>query len=524
MKGRCRAALVACVALLISASPTAATTHEGALVRTDLGWVKGIQADDHRVFQGIPYAAAPTGDRRWRSPAPARPWPGVRDATKPGPRCAQPTPPGQPTGTSEDCLYLNVTVPRAAGGRKPVMVWLHGGGFIEGAGSDFDARHLATTGGVIVVTVNYRLGVFGLFAHAGLAGSGGFALEDQQAALRWVRRNATAFGGDPGNVTLFGESAGGKSVCAHLASPRAAGLFQRAIMQSAPCTGSVPAGTMFPGVPAFRQWPSVADRQADGARVAERLGCTDAATALACLRRVPTERLLTLHDQFITPAVGSPVLPQDPERALATGRFHRVPVISGTTRDEMRYMVALFYELPGTPITARTYARLLRHAFGEQADRVARHYPLARYASPGLAWAALTTDMLFACPTYERNRSLAQRVRTYAFEFAGDDFVTEIPGSDFPLEAAHGAELAYLFPVPGLDARRRQLSTTMIRYWTAFARTGDPNTPGLPRWQTFTPTRPGTQSLALPPDPTGPIDVAAAHRCAFWAGPARPTT
>ncbi|SDI96532.1 carboxylesterase/lipase family protein [Nonomuraea jiangxiensis] len=518
MNGRWWVVLAACVAQLISAAPAVAAVHEGALVRTDLGWVKGAQGNDHRVFQGIPYAAAPTGNRRWRSPAPARPWPGVRNAIKPGPRCVQRATPGQPTGTSEDCLYLNVTVPRSPGGRKPVMVWLHGGGFIEGAGSDFDAHRLATTGNVIVVTVNYRLGVFGLFAHPGLAGSGGFALEDQQAALRWVRRNAVAFGGDPGNITLFGESAGGKSVCAHLASPRAAGLFQRAIMQSAPCTGTVPAGTMFPGVPAFRQWPSVADRQADGARLAAGLGCADPATALACLRRLPTERLLPLHDQFITPAVGSPVLPRDPERALAAGMFHRVPVISGATRDEMRYMVALFYELPGTPITGRTYARLLRRAFGEQADRVARRYPLAQYASPGLAWATLTTDVVFACPTYERNRSLAQRVRTYAFEFAGDDVMTEIPGSDFPLGSAHGAELAYLFPTPGLDDRRRQLSTTMIEYWTAFARTGDPNAPGLPRWRTFDPARPSTQSLAVPPDPTGPTDLAAAHRCAFWAG------
>ncbi|RBQ19114.1 carboxylesterase family protein [Spongiactinospora rosea] len=494
-----------------------AAVHQDALVRTDLGWVKGVEAGGHRVFHGIPYAAAPVGDRRWRSPAPARPWAGVRDAAEPGPRCAQPAPPGRPGGASEDCLYLDVTVPGGSRGRRPVMVWLHGGGFVEGAGSDFAARRLATTGDVIVVTVNYRLGVFGLFAHPGLAGSGGFALEDQQAALRWVRRNAAAFGGDPGNVTLFGESAGGKSVCAHLASPGAAGLFQRAIMQSAPCTGTVPAGAMFPGVTAFRQWPSVADRQADGARLAAGLGCADPATALACLRRVPAERLLPLHDRFITPAFGSSVLPRDPERALASGAFHRVPVISGATRDEMRYMVALFYELPGTPITARTYAELLRRAFGERAGRVARRYPAGRYASPGLAWAAVTTDVVFACPAYERNRSMARRVRTYAFEFAGEDVLTEIPNSDFPLGAAHGAELAYLFPAPGLGARARRLSTTMIEYWTTFARTGDPNAPGLPHWPAFHPARPSTQSLAAPPAPTGPADVAAAHQCAFWA-------
>ncbi|MFI6814921.1 carboxylesterase/lipase family protein [Nonomuraea sp. NPDC050328] len=486
------------------------TTPASPQVRTDLGWVKGTQTAGHRLYQGIPYAAAPTGERRWRSPGPAAPWPGVRDATAPGPRCTQPT---APAGTSEDCLYLNVTVPRTPGGRKPVMVWLHGGGFVEGAGSDFDARRLAATGDVIVVTVNYRLGVFGLFAHPGLAGSGGFALEDQQAALRWVRRNAAAFGGDPGNVTLFGESAGGKSVCAHPASPGAAGLFQRAIMQSAPCTGTVPAGTMFPGLPAFHQWPTVAEREGDGARLAAEVGCADPATALACLRRLPAERLLPLHDRFITPAAGSPVLPKDPERAMAEGAFHRVPVISGTTRDEMRYMVALFYELPGTPITAATYARLLEEAFGARAGEVARRYPLDRYGSPGLAWASLTTDVVFSCPTHERNGSLARRVRTYAYEFTGADVTTEIPGSDFPLGSAHGAELAYLFPASGRDP----LSALMIKYWTAFARTGDPNTPGLPRWPAFDPDRPTTQVLASPPARTEPGDLATAHQCGFWS-------
>lgn len=425
-----------------------------------------------------------------------------------------------PASTAEDCLYLNVVTPRSPGGRKPVMVWLHGGGFIEGAGGDFDARQLAVVGDVVVVTVNYRLGIFGLFAHPGLAGSGGFALEDQQAALRWVRRNAAAFGGDPGRVTLFGESAGGKSVCAHLAAPASAGLFHRAIMQSAPCTGTVPAGTMFPGVPAFSQWPTVAARQTDGQQIAARLGCPEPATAVACLRRVPPEQLLPWHDQFISPAYGNTVLPRDPERLITAGRTRRVPVISGATRDEMRYLVALFHELPGRPITDGTYEDLLKQAFGNEASRVARRYPPRRYGSPGLAWATLTTDRVFACPTYQRNRRLARTAPVYAFEWTEADPATDIPGLSFPLGAAHGAELSYLFPPteprPPFTADQWRLSSVLIRYWARFARTGDPNGPGLPRWDPFTAAS-YTQSLAAPTRAIAPTDVARTHHCDFWA-------
>lgn len=519
------AALLTVVTLTQAAPATQDSTEreDQAVVSTDRGRLRGLTTARYRQFTAIPYAAAPVGELRWRAPRPARPWRGVRDATEPAPRCAQRESARAPASTTEDCLYLNVVTPRTAGTRKPVMVWLHGGGFLEGSGGDFDARRLAVTGDVVVVTVNYRLGVFGLFAHPGLAGSGGFALADQQAALRWVRRNAAAFGGDPGNVTLFGESAGGKSVCAHLASPASAGLFHRAITQSAPCTGTVPAGTMFPGVPAFSQWPSVARQRAAGERVAAQLGCPGGTpAALACLRRLPPKRLLAQHDQFMAPAHGNAALPRDPERLLDAGRLRRVPVLSGTTRDEMRLIVATAYELPGQPISADDYAELLDTAFGARASEVARRYPVTAYASPGLAWATLTTDRVFACPTHDRNRRLARRMPVYAYEWGEPDPATDIPGLSFPLGAAHAAELSYLFPPedprPPFSADQWRLSDTVIRHWARFARTGDPNGPGLPRWPRFSATSPTpyTHALVAPPRDIGPVDLAREHHCGFW--------
>jgi para-nitrobenzyl esterase len=180
-----------------------------AVVQTDAGPVRGTVTDDHRLFQGIPYAASTAGELRWRPPQPARPWTQVRDATRPGPMCPQqPSSYADVASVAEDCLCLNVVVPRTAGPQRPVMVWIHGDGAI-GAGSFFDARRLATVGDVMVVMINYRLGIFGAFGYPGLEGSGAFGLQDQQAALGWVVRNAAAFGGDPGNVTVFGESYGG---------------------------------------------------------------------------------------------------------------------------------------------------------------------------------------------------------------------------------------------------------------------------------------------------------------------------
>ncbi|MCO5975089.1 carboxylesterase family protein [Actinoallomurus sp. WRP6H-15] len=219
-----------------------------------------------------------------------------RDATKPGPVCAQ-LPYNKPVGSavSEDCLTLNVTTPRGASAARPVMVFLHGGDLTSGSGSQFEPRRMAAQGDVVVVTVNYRLGIFGFFGHAGLPGSGTFGLQDQQAALRWVRRNAAAFGGDARNVTLFGQSAGAISTCGQLTSPAAKGLYDKVIIQSASCGSYTPTlmpGRQAPATAATDKWKPLATVDAQGGALAGDLGCADEATAIACLRGLPTDRLL----------------------------------------------------------------------------------------------------------------------------------------------------------------------------------------------------------------------------------------
>jgi para-nitrobenzyl esterase len=241
----------------------------------------------------------------------------------------QPSAYAEVASVAEDCLCLNVTTPRAAGPQqpRPVMVWIHGDGAI-GAGSFFDARRLATVGDVVVVTINYRLGIFGAFGYPGLEGSGTFGLQDQQAALRWVARNAAAFGGDPGNVTVFGESYGGLSTSAHLVAPASEGLFQRAIIQSGFALMDMPAGSMFPGLPAvpWYGWRASSEVEALGAAVAPQLGCADPAAALRCLRALQVQDLFAHAQPFQPYGIGNPVVPDVPAHALREGRFHRVPV------------------------------------------------------------------------------------------------------------------------------------------------------------------------------------------------------
>ena len=486
--------VVAILALTATGPPPAAGNP--AVVRTDAGRVEGTVHDGYRTFQGVPYAAAPTGDLRWRAPQPVAPWRGVRPATAPGPACAQNAlgSGGTPTG-AEDCLYLNVTTPARRRERLPVLVWLHGGSFQTGSGDMYGARRLATQGDIVVVTVNYRLGVFGYFGLPGLAGSGTFGLQDQQAALRWVRRNAAAFGGDPGNITLAGQSAGGESTCAHLGSPGAAGLFDKAIIQSGSCLTSWPDGLFLPGIEAGSSWEPVTKVTHAGVDLAADVGCPPGRGRLACLRGQPQDELLRLTqgaglDAFAAPAYGTALLPLHPAEALRRGAFRRVPVLSGHTREEHRSLVQF-----AGPVD---YDTVLRTAFGAQAARVAAVYPVEAYASPALAWAAVATDRIWACTTLAGNRLLAAHTPVYAYEFA------EAEGS--PWGAYHGSELPYLFEVTGLPGQPQPaLTDRMIASWSRFAATGQPGWPAMPHAEVLAA---GVQ---------GPVDVGAEHHCAFWA-------
>ncbi|MFG2003721.1 carboxylesterase/lipase family protein [Spirillospora sp. NPDC048911] len=515
------------------AGPASASAEAagGSLVVTDKGAVRGKVTEGVREFQGIPYAAPPVGEYRWGSPRPAQAWNGVRDATRPGASCAQNEGIfGEKRSISEDCLFVNVTSPRRAA-KLPVMVWIHGSGFRNGSGALYRPYDLVRRGDVVVVTVNYRLGLFGFLGHPALDGgtatkrSGNFGLEDQQAALRWVQRNATAFGGDPRNVTVFGESAGGVSACSQLTSPAAAGLFQRAIVQSGPCTvmnwpewdGSVSqAGHWLPRPRA------AAEKQ--GLSVAADLGCADPATAATCLRDLPAEKLLTKSDYGFSPVYGGGgVLPLSPAKAMATGRFNKVPVMHGMTRHEYRTFEAAqqIYGVPPMKDEAEYAQRVVAYVGEDKAPKVLARYPAANYGSLSEAWSAVVTDANFARSVGDVSRTLAGQVPTYAYEFADGKapWVAGAPEPTFPVGAFHAAELQYQFDTDYFAGRRlsppqERLAGQMTRYWTRFARTGDPNGPGSPRWR---PTSGDTaQSLAPGTGGVRPMNFSADHGYEFW--------
>ncbi|MPZ86205.1 MAG: carboxylesterase family protein [Actinophytocola sp.] len=477
-----------------AASSAAAAAPSADVVRTGSGLVRGTSEGPLRLFQGIPFARPPVGSLRWQAPRPVRPWGGVYDATFPRSQCAQIAPAyGGSTTYGEDCLYLNVTAPTRRHGRLPVMVWLHGGSNLTGSGSAYDAAALAGEGDVVVVTVNYRLGVFGWLAHPSFgSGTGNYGLLDQQAALRWVRRNAAAFGGDPRNVTLFGESAGAADTCASLVSPTAAGLFHKAVMQSYSC--AFPARTM----------PAA---EADAASVAAAVGCADA----GCLRGVSAKTLL---ERFAAlgaaagPVVGDRVLPRQPADAIARGRFNRMPVMHGNTLDEMRLYVALFYP---QPITEEQYDDIVLATYG---PAVLTRYPAASYPEPRIALATIQTDYggpLSTCTHLDAYRLLAERVPVYAYQFADREAPPLIDAPGFDEGAEHATELTFLWPnlLGSLTEPQERLSDRMVRYWTTFAHDGRPA--GWPRF------RDADDVLSLSPDRIRPVDIAEQSNCAFWS-------
>jgi para-nitrobenzyl esterase len=500
-----------------SASTSAGTNPDTPLVvATAGGTVRGQAVAATDEFLGIPYAAPPVGALRWQPPRPPAPWHGIRAATSYAPHCPQPSSTFGQASTSEDCLYLNVFTSATNKARNlPVMVWVHGGSLRTGESNDYNPAELVRHG-VVVVTINYRLGALGFLADAALAGrpggpSGNYGLMDQQAALRWVQRNIRGFGGDPGDVTVFGESAGGLSVLSQLASPGARGLFQRAIVES--------------GTYQLTQQP-LAAAEAAGKAFAAEAGCaTNTASAkntAACLRGLPVSTILANENPVgYMPDVDGAVLTQSIKSALARGQFNRVPVVIGTNHDEYRLFVAVFQFL-GQRVTAANYQSMIASTLGVSpaiAGKIAAQYPLSRYPSPPVALGAVGTDAIFACHALTADESLARYVPTYAYEF-NDESAPELflPPVGFPYGAAHASELPYLFsqttisrPI-GLSAAQQQLAAAMKQDWTNMAKTGIP----AAGWPKFTSA--GHQMLSLvPPTPQVETDFAAQHHCAFWA-------
>jgi para-nitrobenzyl esterase len=490
----------------IRSADRAAAGVPGPVVVTDRGAVRGFASGGIQSFLGIPYAAAPVGGRRWAPPAPHASWVGVRSATTFAPGCPQGASLLAEASTDEDCLYLNVFTPGGVGGKPwPVMVWIHGGGLVSGDASSYLPDRLVAQG-VVVVTLDYRLGVLGFLAHPALAvggvdrASGNYGLLDQQYALRWVQRNIAAFGGDPHEVTLFGQSAGGLSVHDQLASPEDRGLFQRAIVESGGYSGSQ---------------PTLKQAEAAGEAFAARVGCR--VQTAVCLRRVPVAALLAAQPSFeVTPVVDGRFLTRTITSAFAAGRFVRVPVIEGSTRDEFRFFVVTG-GLLGIPRTR--YRETISAILGvgpSTAGAIAERYPPRAYSSPSVALAAAATDALYACRAHEAARALARFVPTYQYEFADEGAPRFFPAArDFPLGAYHAAELEYLFTLRGvpslLTGSHEDLSEAMLRLWAQFARTGSPGSD----WPRLTQANTAVE-LLTPPAPSVETGFAAEHHCTFW--------
>ena len=447
------------------------------------------------VFRGIPYAAAPVGDLRWRPPAPHRPRNGPQAAKAFSAVCVQTERltaweksiatvfgtadrvDATPRNTSEDCLYLNVWTNNLGGQTpQPVMVWVHGGSNVAGEGSSpwYDGSMLARRG-VVVVTINYRLGVFGFLAHPALSAespdrvSGNYALLDQLAALRWVQANIKQFGGDPDRVTIFGESAGSLDLVALMASPSSAGLFHRAIAQS-----GAPMGI------ALR----LAQAEAQGTAFADASGA-DTAGIAGALRRKPAAELLELAERLvpagklqIQPVIDGWLLPDAAGRIFSTGKQRQVPLMIGSNAREMTTLRAY---LPRIERTVAAYRGWLRQTVGADAERFAELYPVHSDAEVEDALIDATTDSLFTCPARFAARAMA-RVGTpaYLYQF------TRVRPRGQSLGAYHAAEITHVFetrlpwlPWEPVDDR---LSVAMAKYWVAFATTGTPAAEGLPAW------------------------------------------
>lgn len=469
------------VAVCVLATTTASCVwahpaREG--VATDRGVVIGTQTEYGRQFLGIPYAAPPIGKLRWRPPVIAPRWSTPRLAQQFGNSCPQTASPFGLASVDEDCLYLNVyTPPRGhRAQRYPVMVWFHPGAFQFGEADDYDPRKLVSRG-VIVVTVNYRLGTLGFLAHPALSAgsrdstSGNYGILDQQAALRWVRKNIDGFGGDPREVTLFGGSAGGLSVLTHLVSPQSRGLFGRAIVQSGAYS---------------LQPPTLAEAEAQGGVFAAAAGCE--AQDAQCLRALPVGEILAKQIPGVLgflPTVDGKVLPRAYGEAFATGRFNRVPVMQGSTHDEYRLFVPLFFDFVNGPATPELYPAGISLLLGvppADVPAIMSEYPLANYADTDTALATLATDAVFACNRERVTDGLMHHVPTWTYEF-NDTTAPQryLPPASVPYGAYHESELQYLFdlvtnaPTVPLDASQRKLSGAMVAAWANFAQTGNPN-------------------------------------------------
>jgi para-nitrobenzyl esterase len=480
---------------------------ENALVRIRQGLLQGTMLGGMRVFKGIPYAAPPVGALRWVAPQPAAGWEGIRVVTELAAQCPQQGGLSR-VRESEDCLYLNIWSPQVERSAKlPVMVWLHGGGLLFGSASRpiFDGSRLADAGGVVLVTLNYRLGALGFYADEQLmmespgAGAGNYGFLDQQAALRWVKENIAAFGGDPENVTLFGESAGATSVCVHMAAPSSQGLFHRAVVQSGLCTVD--------GL----QMPDYIDAWA---HLAEWTSCDEAENALACLRRLSADAVTSANRPPVMEYPGGlyynhPLPVWNMERGLAIdgvfsttslseafarGLMAPVPTILGYVADEWTSFLA-----PERDALNEKGAldAILARKFGARAAEVKVAYASNDSAeTPAQLLSRIAGDDLIVCPTLYAASALAAAGRD-VFVYSLEKRLQHL--EDRFLGAFHTSDLAYVFAndhwLAPLGEEDLDLSRRVMAYWTSFAQNGRPNAPMQRDWKTFSSASPNVMQF-----------------------------
>jgi para-nitrobenzyl esterase len=485
--GNMRKSLIAIflIATTLTIAPFAHPQIQNAKVAG--GQLQGVVADGVASFKGIPFAAPPVGDFRWKAPQPAKPWTGIRKSDSYASGCMQDSSMvkmvGASAGVSEDCLYLNVwTAAKNPAEKRPVMVWIHGGAFVGGMTGTpmFDGTKFAQKG-VVLVSIAYRLGVFGFMAHPELSresgkGSGTYGIQDMIAGLQWVKNNIAQFGGDPSRVTIFGESAGGIAVGMLSAAPPAKGLFQRAISESG--------GSFAPPRISNEAGMNVASlklAESNGVAFLKKLGAADIKAA----RALPAEQIQKAAGggmgggASFWPVADGYAIPGDPYELYQQGQFNDTPILVGTNSNEG----GLFSR---GPVTSADFEKQIRSGYGERANVILSAYPHATDAEASRASADVFREFAFAWPTWAWARMQSQKGKGKAFVYYYDHRTPDSPNG-----ANHAAEVTYVFGTFGSGAGAPKpedlaLSDLIRSYWINFAGAGDPNGSGLPQWPAFT--------------------------------------
>jgi len=456
------------------------------IINLDSGPISGTASKGLRVYLGIPYAAPPVGELRWKVTQPVKPWTEVKTCVAFGPSCPQPE--SEKVGiTSEDCLYLNVWTPaKTAGDKLPVMVWIHGGGWSLGSASmpQYDGAKLAKKG-VVFVSFNYRLGPFGFLVHPGLAKellqnvSGNYGFLDQIAALKWVKKNIAAFGGDPDNITIFGESAGAMAVSLHMISPLSTGLFNRGICQSG---GPFGEGYIVPRTDCQLQ-----KALAEGEKLAVALNCDKAPDPIAAMRAKSADEILKAYTfalsefspgMIFAPVIDGYVIPDDPAKMFMQEKNLDIPMIIGSNADEGN----AFYQ----PMTVAEYKNWIGLQFGKHADAVFAMFPANADADVRSAFDRFSSVMIFAEPARFVARCREGRTtKTYLYHF------TRVAPTELgkTMGAAHGAEVPYVLgninKKAGFAGTDLKISKEMLNFWVNFAKKGDPNEEKVTVWPVY---------------------------------------